>query len=251
MKLLIAFIAFSGIAWASDAWIGVLLSDNGATHGGTRVREVMHGSPGEKAGIAAGDEVLSVDDHKTQSSQALIQEVRAAGAGKSVKVKLVDPKGKPRTVTVKLLPRPSMDELQKAELVGRPAPDFEPAIVAGARLSKISELRGKVVLIDFFATWCGPCVLAMPHLEEMHQKLASKGLTVLGISTESSNIVAGAAAKFKLSYSLASDENEGVSGSYRVFALPTMILIDKKGVVREVSVNDPDLIDAAVEKALK
>jgi peroxiredoxin len=238
-------------AWAGDAWIGVLLQENGAKFGGTRVREVMHGSPGEKAGISAGDEVLAIDNHKTQTSQALIQEVRAAGAGKAVKVKLVDASGKSRTVTVKLQSRPSMEMLQRSELVGRAAPDFEPAIQAGAKLPKLSELKGKVVLIDFFATWCGPCVLGLPHIEEMHQKLASKGLTVLGISTESASIVAGAAAKYNLTYSLASDENEGISGSYRVFALPTMVLIDKKGLVREIAVNDPEVMDAAVEKALK
>jgi thiol-disulfide isomerase/thioredoxin len=115
----------------------------------------------------------------------------------------------------------------------------------------LSSLKGRVVLIDFFATWCGPCVMSMPHLEELHKKLGPKGLTVLGVSTESASIVAGARDKFHLSYPLASDENEGVSGSYRVFALPTMVLIDKQGIVREVAVNDEEVIDAALTKALQ
>jgi peroxiredoxin len=238
-------------ALASDAWLGLLLSDSDAHFGGTRVREVLAGSPGEKAGITPGDEVLSVDDHKTENASSLIGEVKQAGVGKQVKVRVVDPKGHTRTVEVKLEARPDMRTMQRTQLVGKPAPDFEPAVQAGPKLGKLSSLRGKVVLIDFFATWCGPCVMAMPHLEELHQKLGPKGLTVLGISTESSAIVAGAAQRFRLSYTLASDENEGISGSYRVFALPTMILIDKKGVVREVSVNDPEAIDAALEKALK
>ncbi len=249
--LLLAATAVAAAAAVEGApWIGLQLGE-GARFGGTRVKEVMDGSPGQKAGIAAGDEVLSIDGHETPRAQTVIEEVRRAGVGKSVKVKIVDGTGKPPTLTLKLTAKPSMETLQRAALIGKPAPDFEPAIQAGAKLPSLSALKGKVVLIDFFATWCGPCVLAMPHLEELHQKLAGKGLTVLGVSTESSAIVARAAEKYNVTYSLASDENEGVSGSYRVFALPTMVLIDRKGTVREVSIADSDAIDAALMKALK
>jgi peroxiredoxin len=247
-RIVLALLCFAASAHA-DAWLGLLLADG--AHGGARVKEALAGSPGQKAGIAAGDEVLSVDGSATPTPNALIEAVKQAGVGRQVQLRLVDAKGHTRTVAVKLEARPDMRTLQKSQLVGRPAPDFEPSIQSGARLGKISSLHGKVVLIDFFATWCGPCVLAMPHLEELHQRLGAKGLTVLGVSTESSAIVANAAHKFNLSYSLASDENEGVSGSYRIFALPTLILIDKKGVVREVAVNDSDAIDAAVDKALR
>jgi peroxiredoxin len=232
-------------------WIGLLLDEHGGKFGGTRVREVMGGSPGEKAGIKIGDELLSIDAHETPSSSQVILEVRRAGVGRAVKVRVVDAGGHTRTVTVKLQPKPDPEDLQRAALLGREAPDFEPAVQAGAKLPRLSELKGKVVLLDFFATWCGPCVLSMPHLEELHQKLGKKGLQVVGISTESARIVAGAAAKYSLSYPLVSDENEGVSTSYRVFALPTMVLIDKRGIVREVSIADPDSIDAAVQKALR
>ncbi len=241
-------------AWAAagDPWIGLLLSDEGGGRfGGTRVKEVVGGSPGEKAGIAAGDEVLAIDDHLTATSRSVIEDVRQAGVGRSVKVRLVDGKGHTRTVSVKLTAKPDMETLQRTSLLGKTAPDFEPAVQAGAKLGKLSSLKGKVVLIDFFATWCGPCVMAMPHLEELHHKLASKGLVVMGVSTETAAIVGRAGEKFNLSYSLVSDENEGISSSYRVFALPTMVVIDKKGLVREVTVNDAEVIDAAIERALK
>ena len=253
MKKLLVLLLLSSTALAAqgDPWIGLVLTDKGAKFGGTRVREVIPGSPGQKAGLTAGDEVLSIDDHPTRTSQALVGEVRRAGVGHSVKLRVADEKGHTRAATVKLSAMPSMEELQRAQLLGKPAPDFQPAIQAGAKLGPISSLRGKVVLIDFFATWCGPCVMSMPHLEELHTKLGPKGLTVLGVSTESASIVARAAERFDLTYSLASDEDEAVSGRYRVFALPTMVLIDKKGIVREVSVNDPDAIEAAIAKALK
>jgi peroxiredoxin len=91
----------------------------------------------------------------------------------------------------------------------------------------------------------------MPHVESMHKRLASQGLVVFGVSNESKDIVAHAADRFHVSYPLASDDGEGVSTSYQVFALPTMVVIDRKGIVREVAISDVEAVDAAVNAALK
>ncbi|HZS40166.1 MAG TPA: redoxin family protein [Polyangia bacterium] len=230
-------------------WIGIEL-DRGS-HGGAKVKRVLEGTPGERAGLHEGDEVVAVDGVPSTTAKILVETVQKAGVGHVAKLRVVDAKGKPRTVELTLEARPSMSALERTSLVGHPAPDFEPTIQAGGKLPRISALKGQVVLIDFFATWCGPCIAAMPHVEEMHQKLAARGLKVLGVSSESAAIVAQAAGRFHVTYPLASDENEGVSGSYHVYALPTMVVIDRQGVVREVAVADTDAVDAAVEAALK
>ncbi len=112
--------------------------------------------------------------------------MQTGGVGHAAKLRVVDDKGHTRTVAVTYEARPDR-ETHAAPLAHRPArrPTSQPAVQTGAKLGKLSSLRGKVVVIDFFATWCGPCVESMPHVEEMHKKLAAQGLVVFGVSNES------------------------------------------------------------------
>lgn len=244
-----AALLVGGIALAEPPWVGLQLGPG--TFGGAKVKSVIPGSPADRAGIKAGDEVLSIDDKATDSPQAVIERVQKAGVGHVGKLRLVDGKGHTRAVDVKYEERPDRESLQRHSLVGRAAPDFQPAVQAGDKLPRLSSLKGKVVMIDFFATWCGPCVEAMPHLEDMHKKLRAQGLVVLGVSNESPSIVASAAERFHVTYPLAADADDNVTSSYQIFALPTVVIIDRKGVVREVAVADEDAVDSAVAAALK
>jgi peroxiredoxin len=177
--------------------------------------------------------------------------VLQGGIGHHAKLRLVDDKGHTRNLELVYAAKPDREKMQRDSILNRPAPDFLPAVQTGAKLPRISTLKGRVVVIDFFATWCGPCVEAMPHIEAMHKALKDKGVTVLGVSHEEANVVGGAAGRFHVSYPLAADVDEKVTTAYGVFALPTMVVIDKKGVVREVAVADTDALDVAVDKALK
>jgi peroxiredoxin len=238
-----------GVAAAAETpWIGIEL-DRGS-RGGALIKGVIPHAPGERAGLHAGDEILAVDTVAATSPKALIETVRAAGIGHVVELRVLDKQGRERKVQLALEARPSPEKLQSDAVLGKPAPDFEPAVQAGAKVARLSAWRGHVVLIDFFATWCGPCVEGMPEVERWHRELGARGLRVLGVSTEDKRIVAGAGAKFHVTYPLASDEDEAVSQLYKVFALPTMVVIDRAGVVRAVAVNDPEVIKRALDDAL-
>jgi thiol-disulfide isomerase/thioredoxin len=70
-----------------------------------------------------------------------------------------------------------------AHLIGKPAPDFQGDAAVNGKPGKLSELKGKVVLVDFWAVWCGPCIATFPHLRDWHKEYADKGLEILGATT--------------------------------------------------------------------
>jgi peroxiredoxin len=134
----------------------------------------------------------------------------------------------------------------------RPAPPFTLKDLSGNSVS-LSDYKGKVVLLDFWATFCGPCVEAMPKLQKLSEKHASRGLAVIGIATdeEGAKVVAPMVAKTKVKYPiLVSDE--AAWKNYGVETLPALFLIDRKGqiVKRFGGKTDPKAVEEAVEKLL-
>jgi thiol-disulfide isomerase/thioredoxin len=117
--------------------------------------------------------------------------------------------------------------------VGDVAPDFTLPKLGGGTLS-LHDTRGKVVFIDFWATWCGPCKAAIPHLQKLYEKYKSDGLMVLGIDVWEYGGV-DAVKKFKdankLTYDILLGTDKGVDSLYEVKGIPTVWLLDRNGVI--------------------
>lgn len=112
-----------------------------------------------------------------------------------------------------------------------PAPDFEVETLDGSKLS-LADQRGRVLLVNFWATWCGPCVVEMPDLVELHEAYHNEGLTVLGISIEEgeTGLVRDFVEEYEITYPIAVDAD--VADSFGgIYGLPTTFVIDKSGQV--------------------
>lgn len=122
-----------------------------------------------------------------------------------------------------------------AETSGPPAPDFALRSLAGQNV-RLSEHLGEVVLINFWASWCGACREQMPHLEELFTRYRRAGLVLLGVTLDENRArAADMAATLRISYPLLLDERKEVSRAYGVDTLPVTVLIDRAGSVRYVA----------------
>ena len=112
---------------------------------------------------------------------------------------------------------------------GKPAPDFTLKTIDGKTVS-LKDFRGKVVLVNFWATWCPPCREEMPLFEEVYQKYKDKGFVILAINLDPENLE-----DFENVYSFTIlIGNDKVVNEYNVLGIPTSYLIDKNGVIVKV-----------------
>jgi thiol-disulfide isomerase/thioredoxin len=122
-----------------------------------------------------------------------------------------------------------------ADIVGQPAPDFALRSMKGPPM-RLSEHLGEVVVINFWATWCGPCRQEMPLLDELYGKYQRAGLVLLSVNIdEAAEPAIEMAQTLKVSYPVLFDTRKEVSRAYDVSAMPVTVLVDRAGVVRYVS----------------
>jgi thiol-disulfide isomerase/thioredoxin len=124
-----------------------------------------------------------------------------------------------------------------ASLVGSPAPDAEFAPLRGGETLKLSALRGKVVLLDFWASWCVPCQEELPLLDEMATRLAGKGIEFVGVSIDEEKSDAEGFLERKKSWTLKLGHDPEQAGAklFNPPKMPTSYVIDREGVVRHVN----------------
>lgn len=136
--------------------------------------------------------------------------------------------------------------------VGMPAPDFRLRTTDNKQM-QLASLRGKVVLLDFWAPRCGPCRRALPELQKLHQTYQKQGLLVLGVAVDNDvdDIVATARAG-GVTYPLLLGGDGKAAWAYQVAAFPTIYLVDKKGMVSyyQLGFPGPGPLQAAINKAL-
>ena len=155
----------------------------------------------------------------------------------------------PSTATTGGAPPPSARE-------GFSAPDFTLDLLGGGQVT-LSELRGKVVMVNLWASWCPPCRAEMPAIEKVYQANKDRGLEVLAVNTtyqDGEGEAAAFATNYGLTFPIPLDRTGAVSARYLLRALPSTYFINRRGVIRTVVIGGPmseTVIQSKVEDLLE
>lgn len=149
---------------------------------------------------------------------------------------------------------PSGAAPQRGQLVvGQAPPELRVSRIAGTEEVTLAGLAGRVVLLDFWATWCSPCRAIMPLLDRMYTRYEPRGLSLLGLTREGEPAIRAHLAANPVQYTIARDVG-GTTRSYGVRGIPMLVAIDRAGKVREVfvGVDGPTIrrVDALVQRML-
>ncbi|MDQ3036207.1 MAG: TlpA family protein disulfide reductase [Myxococcota bacterium] len=149
----------------------------------------------------------------------------------------------------------------EAALVGQPAPPIDGVIAAGEGAAtgdrvSLESLRGRPVLLDFWASWCAPCRESVPILTRLAEQHRDAGLVTLGVNVEGDRAPAailGAHRALHIGFPTLHDQSGAMQSGYRVSSIPTLVLIDRAGVVRryESGVPSESDLDAQIREILE
>lgn len=234
-------VLFFGSAAASaqsapgGGWLGVGIRP---ASGGVAVTEVIDGTPAESAGLKKGDVITAVDKTPVRDPRELIEQIsrRSPGARVTLSVRRAFRSLSLATTLDRKIP-PA--EVLDRRLRDKPAPNFELPIATAAgidpkRKVKLSSLRGKVVVIEVWASWCQFCAQTHQALAALQKKHSRQDLVVLGISvdgavTDLQRYLRRRAVGFTVLH-----DNGTVKSAYHADVLPTLIVVDPQGVIRYV-----------------
>ncbi len=141
----------------------------------------------------------------------------------------------------------STQELKESPQEGFLAPNFSLPDLGGTQIS-LGDFKGKVVILNFWATWCSPCRREIPSLGRLYQLRKDKGFEILAVSVDRTSLskVAAFVADYQMSFPVLTDQRGEIGQRYWAKAIPTSFLLDKKGVIRWKVVGTREWDDAFV-----
>jgi peroxiredoxin len=140
----------------------------------------------------------------------------------------------------------------KHPLIGSPAPDFSGNSVNGKGKVSVKASGGKVLIVDFWATWCEPCKKSFPKLQELFVKYKASGMDMIAVSEDDENTgITDFGNTFGSKFPLMWDDGKAIAAKWQPKSMPSTFIVDKKGVVRFVHLGYHDGEEAEIEKEVK
>ena len=234
----------------SSPWLGVGIE---AGESGVRITEIIDGTPAERAGLARGDEILALGEIRVRTPRQLVAAVARHDVGDEVELSIARG-GATIELPAVLAARLSAGEVLQRRLVGEPAPGFELPAVTSGDSGRLASLRGQVVVLEFWATWCKPCATTHEALDELARERGHEGLSVLAISGESEAALRAYVNRESPEFAVLRDPSGSVRKDYHASTIPLLVVVGRDGIIRYAGVGAGLNLDHALfaaERALR
>ncbi len=216
-------------------WLGVELRARQPQLPGVRIARVLPGSPAESAQLQEGDIILSLDSQALNSPREVSAAVRAQSEA-STPALLIERAGQTHLLKIRVEKMPEFEDRLRLAFVGRPAPEISGMVAFQGEVSSLKQLRGQVVILEFWASFCQVCRIMGPTLDAWHKSYLAQGAQVVGITVDLPQVGLEVARRAQMEYPLGSDPDQEITRTYMASQIPTLFIIDADGIVRDAVV---------------
>jgi len=251
------FLSFgSTLAFADSGMLGIILAEHSPAaakkYGFKKkvvfAKAVLAGSAAAKSGLMENDIIVKFGKSEIENVAMLQKLAGATSPGDKVSVE-VQRSGKSQKIAIVMGSRKEFEEQSVNSLREKKAPDLAGIEIKTDVTVKLQDYIGKPVILKIWATWCPSCKAAIPVLNKMQADYKKQKLVILAVSTEKMSVLKKFKGKVKMQYTSIKANEMSLNRSYWVNAVPTFLLVDQKGVVRDIGLGMQGLMQ--VEKTLK
>ncbi|MGL1903708.1 MAG: redoxin family protein [Fibrobacterales bacterium] len=252
-KALLLIVFLVSLSFSKSLWVGVTFKTSrhlieGKRVDALKVDKLLPQSDAINSGIEPGDLLIRVNGTIINGVRSVAKAIKGKKEGSVLTFTLIRENNE-LTKKLALTPRPD----NVSQWVGSPIGSKSKKISGNFYAHKTQKQKQpKLTLLDFWATWCGPCRQTLPIVAELYKKYEPKGFETIGISTESLKTLQTFQSKHSAPYPLLNDASGQVSAFYGVKALPTLAFIDADGYIVKVFTGAPSksVLESVIKKYL-